>query len=257
MPNNPTSNNLHNSDGANNHSPHFELDILSQPDAITCGPTCLHAVYRFYNDDEELSRLIKEVHSFEDGGTLAVWLGCHALERGYDAVLYTCNLQVFDPTWFGKENVDLYRKLTQQLRFKREKKFLRTSRAYMDFIKLGGIIKFEDLTKELFRKYLSQRIPILTGLSSTFLYRSAREVGESNEYDDIRGEPTGHFVILCGYNKETRNILIADPLASNPYSTTKKYEVPIDRVICSMLLGVLTYDANFLIIKPKNSASKG
>ena len=108
--------NSENNDSTNNLSPHFELDILSQPDAITCGPTCLHAVYRFYNDEQDLSRLVTEVHSFEDGGTLAVWLGCHALERGYEAVLYTCNLQVFDPTWFSGEEVDLYRKLTHQLR---------------------------------------------------------------------------------------------------------------------------------------------
>ena len=235
----------------NNHSSKIDLEILSQPDATTCGPTCLHAVYRFYNDQVDLSQVIKEVHKFEDGGTLAVWLGCHALERGYEALLYTCNLQVFDPTWFEKENVDLYRKLTMQLRYKREKKFLRSSRAFMDFVLLGGVIKLEDFTKELFRKYLSQGIPILTGLSSTFLYRAEREIPTSDESDDIRGEPSGHFVILCGYNKETKNVLVADPFATNPYSPTKKYEVPIDRAICSILLGVLTYDANFLIIKPK------
>ena len=32
--------------------------------------------------------------------TLAVLLGCHALRRGYEATIYTFNLQVFDPTWF-------------------------------------------------------------------------------------------------------------------------------------------------------------
>ncbi len=239
-------------ENGNNHSSRIELDILSQPNETTCGPTCLQAVYKYYNDHVDLTSLIPEVHKFEDGGTLAVWLGCHALERGYDALLYTCNLQVFDPTWFGLEQIDLHAKLEKQMKYKRERKFLRSSKAFMDYLKLGGKIRLEDVTRELIRKYLSQGVPILTGLSSTFLYRAAREKVGTDEYDDVEGEPSGHFVILCGYDKETKRVLVADPLASNPYSPSRKYEVPIDRVICSILLGILTYDANFLIIRKKN-----
>jgi hypothetical protein len=143
-------------------------------------------------------------------------------------------------------------KLVEQLKYKKDSKLERASHAFMDFLQLGGKIKFEDFSRELFRKFLSQKIPILTGLSSTFLYRSAREVSLPRlEYDDVRGEPCGHFVILCGYNRDTKNVLIADPHELNPFSLSKKYEIGIDRVICSILLGILTYDANFLIIKPR------
>jgi len=83
------------------------------------------------------------------------------------------------------------------------------------------------------------------------LYRCAREYGANLEFDDIRGEPSGHFVILCGYDRQTKQVRIADPHAKNPYSSSLKYDVPIDRVICSILLGILTYDANFLIIRPR------
>ena len=76
------------------------LDILSQPDETTCGPTCLHAVYRYYRDDISLKQVISEAHLLEGGGTLEVLLACHALRRGYRATIYTYNLQVFDPTWF-------------------------------------------------------------------------------------------------------------------------------------------------------------
>lgn len=239
-------------DTSQNSSSRIEIDILGQPDDATCGPTCLHAVYRFYNDHTELKHLISEVHKFEDGGTLAVWLGCHALERGYEATLYTCNLQLFDPTWFKKENTNLYKKLEQQMHYKKEHKMLRASKAFMDFLKLGGIVKLEDLTRDLLLGYLRQGIPILTGLSSTYLYRSPRVIGDPVKHDDIRGEPEGHFVILCGYDKETKQVLVADPYTKNPYDDFK-YEVKIDRLICSILIGILTYDANFLIIKPRQS----
>lgn len=239
----------------NNHVeyPPIKLDILHQPDETTCGPTCLHAVYHFYQDEMALDQLICEVHKFEEGGTLAVWLGCHALERGYDALLYTCNLQLFDPTWFLQENTNIAKKLEKQMRYKKDRKLKRASKAFMDFLQLGGQVRLEDLTRDLIRRYLSQGLPILTGLSSTFLYRCEREYGPDSILDDIKGEPQGHFVILCGYNKETKQILIADPWGKNPFSESFKYEVPIDRVICAILVGILTYDANFLIIRPKKS----
>lgn len=47
------------------------LAIETQPDTTTCGPTCLHAVYRHFGDQI-------------------------ALARGYRATIHTWNLEVFD-----------------------------------------------------------------------------------------------------------------------------------------------------------------
>lgn len=230
----------------------LDIEILPQPDDTTCGPTCLQAVYQYYGDKVDLNTLVKEVHAFEGGGTLAVWLACHALKRGYEATIYTYNLQVFDPTWLLKEKVDIVQRLLDQISAKNDPKLRLATRAYIEFLELGGQIKLDDLTRDLLRKYLVQKIPILTGLSSTFLYRSAREYGGLTvEFNDIKGEPAGHFVILTGYDKEKKSVLVADPLNTNPFSSSQKYEIEIDRVICSILLGIITYDANFLIIKPK------
>lgn len=61
----------------------LHLEILPQPDDTTCGPTCLHAVYSYFGDALDLSTVIGEVQTLEEGGTLAVLLGLHALRRGY------------------------------------------------------------------------------------------------------------------------------------------------------------------------------
>ena len=67
----------------------------------------------------------------------------------------------------------------------------------------------------------------------------------------MRGEPTGHFVVLCGYEAKTRDVLVADPLEENPLSSSHEYLVNIERVIGAILLGIVTYDANLLIIEPR------
>jgi hypothetical protein len=229
----------------------LQLTILPQPDDTTCGPTCLQAVYTFFGDQVSLGDIIREVTTLNSGGTLAVYLACHALRRGYSATLYTYNLHFFDPTWFGLENHDLHTKLLAQATLKKDDPRLSAAaRGYIDFLALGGKLRFEDLGRNLIRGYLRKSLPIITGLSSTYLYRSMREYGPNCIDDDLRGEPTGHFVVLSGYDREERSVLIADPYRKNPMSTTHHYHVHIDRVISAILLGVLTHDANFLIIQP-------
>lgn len=233
----------------------MQVDILPQPDDTTCGPTCLHAVYRYFGDIISLTQLVREVRKLKGGGTLAVFLACHALKRGYRAKLYTYNLHVFDPTWFveGRPVADIADRLRAQAQLKNVAKLKTATEGYLEFLSLGGELRFEDLTAGLLRKYLKRAIPVITGLCSTYLYRSMREVGSENRDDDIRGEPGGHFALLSGYNRQERSVLVADPYQLNPVSHSQYYSLSIERVICSILLGILTYDANFLIIEPKRN----
>jgi len=140
------------------------FDIQSQPDEVTCGPTCLHALYQYYGEDVSLKQVIREVKHLKTGGTLAVMLGNHALQRGYKAHIYTYNLNV---------------------------------------------------------------------------------------YDSIKGEPVGHFVIISGYEEEKNSVYLADPMTPNPLGKGQVYKVSFPRLINSIMLGIVTYDANLLVIEPK------
>lgn len=228
----------------------LRLDIHAQPNDETCGATCLHAVYNYYDDDISLDEVINQVKTLKTGGTLAVMLGDHALVRGYQATLYSYNLKMFDPTWF-KPGVDLKAKLIEQKQYKPSKKFQQASDAYLTFLDLGGVIKFKEFNTALIKNILNDGSPILTGLSATYLYNCAREIGETNEYDDVKGEPVGHFVVIDGYDSSKRIAYIADPLEKNPISSTQHYLVTVGRLVNAIMLGIVTYDANLLIIKPK------
>lgn len=229
----------------------LKFEIQRQPDDFTCGPTCLHALYRYYGGKHSLEDVIARTEKLEDGGTLGVLLACDALRQGYEAKIFTYNLQVFDPTWFASDAIDVRAKIEARRDLRKEKKLKAACQAYLNFLDLGGELRFEDLKTSLIRRYLNRNQPILTGLSATYLYRTAREWGPKFDPDDVQGSPAGHFVVLCGYDKEEREVLVADPLIPNPVSKTHIYPVDIDRVICSILLGIVTYDANLVIISPK------
>src|SRR3970040_464663 len=112
----------------------LEFDIEEQPDDVTCGPTCLQALYRYYNDDVSLKQLIREVKQLKNGGTLAVMLGNNALKRGYKATIYSYNLNVFDPSWAELSKRKVIRNLNHQMAFKHKRRKLQVaSKAYIHF----------------------------------------------------------------------------------------------------------------------------
>ncbi len=228
------------------------VEILAQPDEVTCGPTCLHAVYRYWGSEETLEEVIARSRRLEHGGTLAVFLACDALRRGFDATIYTFNLTMFDPTWF-RQGVDIAEKLRRQVTVKKDPRIGHDTAGYLEFLRLGGRLRLTDPSRTLLRGILRRRLPILAGLSSTFLYRSAREYGPDDRPDDIRGEPAGHFVVLTGYDRRARSIQVADPYDPHPHGPSRRYWISIDRVIGAILLGIVTYDANLLVISPRKS----
>src|SRR6218665_769589 len=113
----------------------LNFDIKAQPDEVTCGPTCLHALYKYYNDDAELKEVIQQVKQLKSGGTLAVMLGNHALKKGYKACIYTYNLNVFDPSWFKLSSAKIIENLRKQMRYKfKRRKLQAASRASIQFL---------------------------------------------------------------------------------------------------------------------------
>lgn len=235
----------------------IELNIRKQPDDETCGPTSLHAIYHYYGLTISLNEVIETIEHSISGGTLSPLLGKHALMRGFDATIFVNQLDIFDPTWFRKSRAPreaLLTKLKSQDKFKHSKNLATASKAYQEYLELGGDIRFKTIDVQLLKEYFKKDIPILTGLNSTYLYRTSRELftqeGESF-FDDIQGNACGHFVVLCGYDDKKRRIVVADPFRENPLSQNNFYRVSIARLINAIMLGAQTYDATLLMITPK------
>lgn len=227
------------------------LDVprFEQPDDVTCGPTCLTQVYRYYGLDVDTDQIIGEVQRNRDGGTMAVYLAISALERGFRANLYSYNLRVFDPTWSRLGKSALADKLIARAEAVSSPTSKRMMMAYLRFLELGGGVRFRELDTRLLHGILSKGRPILTGLSATYLYRTPREY--QDEYDDVRGNPVGHFVVVCGYYSKTEQFVVRDPSSHIPFSRSGRYAVGADRLYAAILLGDVTYDAVLLELWPK------
>ena len=235
----------------------IDIQIHSQPDDETCGATCLQSIYNYYGLDISIDSIVQSVERSRSGGTLAAFLGAHALRKGFDSTIYINNLNLFDPSWFTQGTISgekLIAKLDDQMVHKRDPDIVQSSIAYQQFVRLGGHVRFRTLSVKLLQRYFEKKIPILTGLSATYLYSSAREHFTPDGvsiYDDTRGTPCGHFVVLCGYDEKKKRVVVADPHRENPLSRNHYYTVSSHHLINAIMLGVFTYDANLLIIEPK------
>ncbi len=229
----------------------YPIKIKNQPTESTCGQTCLHGIFNYHGEFVSLKSLIDEVPIVDGGGTLGVHLATVAINHGYSVIVYSYNLNVFDPTWFGLSKQLMSEKLRLQANFAKKVKKVKASMAYLEFLRKGGKILFDELTPELLQKLLKNCGPLLCGLSATYLYQSAREFGENCEFDDVRGDPQGHFVILSGITEKLDKVWVCDPSMHNPLGKKTKYQITINRFVNAILLGVITYDANLIIIKPK------
>ena len=146
----------------------------------------------------------------------------------------------------------MIRFLREQMEFKHKRRKLKVaSQAYIKFLEAGGEVRNIELDESLIKNYLKQSIPIVTGLSATYLYGTAREIPQFDIYDSIKGEPAGHFVVITGYDEDKNCVHITDPNEPNPIGQGKVYSVSFARLINSIMLGIVTYDANLLIIEPK------
>ncbi len=234
-----------------------ELDLQQflQPDDVTCGPTCLRKVYAFYGIEAGLGEVIGEIDRNEDGGTLAVYLAISALRRGFNARLYAYDLRIFDPTWKGLGRSALTNKIEARVAHLKHPKARRAARAYLDYLALGGLLGFRELTPALLREILDRNHPVLAGLSATYLYRMPRErqLPDSDELvdDDVAGDPVGHFVVISGYERWGRRFFVRDPSAHVPDSEDGRVLVDAQRLINAILLGDLTYDAVLLELWPR------
>lgn len=231
------------------HPIRLAVPRFQQPDDLTCGPTCLTQVYRYFGHPKPLEEVIAETPRNPDGGTLGVSLGTAALRNGFRATVYSYNLRVFDPTWHDLAPEALVRKLRRRRRAVHSARLRRTLLAYETYLAHGGRVRFEDLERRLLVRILQARTPILTGLSATYLYRTPRE--HRDRWDDIRGEPVGHFVVICGYYPKSDRFVVRDPSTDAPFSRSGRYSVPAERLIASILLGERTYDAMLLVLTPR------
>ncbi len=62
--------------------------------------------------------------------------------------------------------------------------------------------------------------------------------------------------MIAGYDRQKRSVLVVDPYDLHPYGPSHEYWINIDRVLGAILLGIVTHDANLLLVYPPQAAPR-
>lgn len=195
--------------------------ILQGPSS--CGHSSLLQVLKYYGKDLELKEVVSEISNCEVEdlklGASECELGMFAMKKGFKSTIISLDVRRFDATWFDLSHEELKKKLELRSKFLQSvspedcKEGYGTTyldnvtRYYPEYLEKGGEIKFLPISKELIKKYVYNKIPVLALLSSQLYFKKPRKY--KGEFDDIKGKPHGHWIVISGYDE--KNFIITDP----------------------------------------------
>ena len=119
----------------------------------------------------------------------------------------------------------------------------------------GAAIEASGLTKAFGDFIAVKDVSFVIPGGSIFGFAGGNGSGKSTTIRMLCGllPPTDGSARVAGFRVpgEERRVLVADPLQDNPRYGVHYYWVHIQRVLGAILLGVLTYDANLLVLEPR------
>jgi len=202
----------------------MKLDIprtLQGPSS--CGHSSLLQVLAYYGTNLELKEVVKEISNCEVDelklGASECELGMFAIKRGFKSTVVSLDVRRFDATWFELSSEELKKKLELRSEFLHKlspedikegqgTQYLdNVTKYYSEYLEKEGKVKFLPISKELIKKYIDNKIPVIALVSSQLYFKKARKY--NGEFDDIKGKPTGHWIVVSGYDEN--NFIITDP----------------------------------------------
>lgn len=230
----------------------MRLNILPQINHQLSGAETLRGIYAYYGEDISMDDLVVSTTRFSNRRLRPLALAIDALERGYAVTVHCCDTRIFDLSWMGLVSSELKEKLEYHKSKADSVHLTQTFDAYIQILEKGGTIDLSEINRAVIRKAVELKAPIIAAVSATHLFHSKREYLDSKDrpvLDDAKGKTAGHLVAVTAW--VGKEITLHDPYLANPITGKAKYKVYISRLMRSILLGVLSYDAQMVVITKK------
>jgi len=216
-----------------NYKKDLSVPQFEQKTVYNCILACLQQVFGYYKKQISQKEILKSLKKPKRGMSVPK-AGLFAKKHGFNPLVITNNIYIFDPTWLKLGNIKLIKNLEKR------KKFINKYNQsliddYLEYLKANGRTKFDTIRLDLFVKYLSKNIPIVVEIASTFLYKKSKSIKPGQFNNPFKGKIEGHGVVIAGFNKNKFKIIDPDS-KNNPYSRSGIYWISIDELIASIFI---------------------
>jgi len=207
-----------------------------------CGPVCLLNVYNHFKIKTSLEKIMTELNVTEENPTHLPQLARHLANNKLKTLFISSNPHTVSPNWKGKNKDAIIPMLKEWILLNYNHEWQRAALFLLFYLQEGGEILITDMTTEIIDKYLALGYIIVTCLEQSWLWDKRKILGKQ-EYDDVKGNARGHFVII--YGEENNKYLVSDPFPTRLKEREGIYSVSKD----TMLVSTLTWGAQILAIK--------
>ena len=199
----------------------------------TCGPVCLLNIYKEIGIETDLKTILKELKINDKTTTYPAQLGTHLLSKGLNPILINSTPQTVSPSWENLSEKDVTAKLEQWIKINKKNKWLKSVKWLISYLKKGGKLKIADLTTSLIDRYLNEGYKVICCLEESWIW-GERKIEEKAVFDDIKGSPRGHFIIL--YSHTGNEYLVSDPFPTGMKNKEGLYKLNKDKLLVATLV---------------------
>ncbi|MBD3280341.1 hypothetical protein GF389_02360 [Candidatus Dojkabacteria bacterium] len=210
-----------------------------------CGPLCLVNIFENLGDKALVEDIMEDLGVTENEITYLPQLALYAHKNNLKIKYLQSNPREISPNWKGLES-DKYLETLKKFQEEMDKESIwkKNLKFLIEYIEAGGEIEVDDLSREKISQYLAEGYVVLAAVEQTWLW-GKRKVKGKIEYDDLKGKPSGHFVVI--YKEDGDDFLVSDPYPTGLEGKEGLYRVSKD----TMLVSILVWGAQMIGVKSK------
>lgn len=199
----------------------------------TCGPSSLTNIYAHFGKEVGLEKILNDLKVKDDETTYLPQLARHIQQNGLATqVLSSCPFNM-SPDWKDLDKSSLIENLKAWTTHHHKNPWIKDALFLLYYLEEGGRVNLVDLSTKLIDEELTKGNVVLCCLEESWLW-GKRKVSNVVEYDSIRGEPRGHFVVV--YGQKDDEYLVSDPYPTNLPERQGLYSVSKDKLLVSVLV---------------------
>lgn len=208
----------------------------------SCGPVSLYNIYEHFGIKTSLHQILNDLKIDDKKATYPAQLAVDIKKHGLSTILLTSSPRLVAPNWVNHENKEIIEKLSKWLKKHKNDKWSGNVKHLLTYLKHNGDILITDLTTKLIDEYLDQGYLVMPCLEDSWIWGQRKIKGKA-EFDDIAGEPRGHFVVV--YGKEDNEYLVSDPYPTGLQNREGIYRIDKDK----LLVATLFWSATIVAVK--------
>lgn len=234
----------------------YDVPLITQ-DLQECAQASAVQLLNFYGVDTTVEEFKETVPLYisKDGEPLGTSIGhmlTHLMSFGFTATLHIVELEIFDPSWEGKEPKELIKLLKKRRRHIIHHRYDDEALdlifdGYYQYFKNGGHAKFPVIGERYLHQLLKSG-PVYAIVNFNFLNHisKGKYLPDENEYqrNPIEGNTGTHAVIIAGY--KAGKFYLVDP---DYHFFGGKRWVEADRLIGAMYLAQTDLDAMIITVE--------